>query len=165
MTTCDLRFPVLADFAHGSVAWAIQRYIEEMNGEHGKKAVRPLGQTQMYGLRGLQRPRLGTFQAAELGKRHIIEHCRERRATVSAATVCQDISYLAGALKYAGSAWDDCEDISAAPIVAAWPFLADAMDALSDEWVFAHLPTDERDSLLYLTDGGEREVVIMPMRL
>jgi integrase len=39
------------------------------------------------------------------------------------ATVNQDIATIRGVLKYAGSAWDDCEDVSDAAISAAMPFL------------------------------------------
>lgn len=46
----------------------------------------------------------------------------------------------------------------------AWEYLADALDALSGDWAFLHLPASPEDSL-YITDGEAREVVIMPMRI
>jgi hypothetical protein len=41
--------------------------------------------------------------------------------------------------------------------------VADALDALTGDWAFAHLP--RAGASLYLTDGGDHEVVIMPMRI
>jgi DNA polymerase-3 subunit beta len=43
-------------------------------------------------------------------------------------------------------------------------YVAEAFDALTGDWAFAHLP-QEPDQCLYLTDGGDHEVVIMPMRI
>lgn len=43
-------------------------------------------------------------------------------------------------------------------------YLAEAFDSLTGDWAFAHLP-DSPESSLYLTDGGDHEVVIMPMRI
>ena len=46
----------------------------------------------------------------------------------------------------------------------SWEYVVDAFDALAGDWVFAHLP-DSPEASLYLSDGGDHEVVIMPMRI
>jgi integrase len=109
----------LDDFKRGSVAWIIQRYIQETN----TPGMKPLGPSHLYTLRLLQRSPIGEKRAATLKKSDVIDHCRMRRATVCAATVNQDVTFLSGALKYAGSAWEDCEDVSVAAIEAARPTL------------------------------------------
>lgn len=111
------------EYADGTVAWIIQRYIEAMNGWGGKPAVKPLGDSHLIVLRLLQRSPIGLKIAAELRRQEVIEHCRWRSEKVQPATINQDVTYLSGALKYAGSAWDDCEAISDAAVAAAKPFL------------------------------------------
>ena len=107
----------------GSLAWLIERFINEMNGMDGRQAVRPLGPSHHYALKRLQRYELARMVAGEVRKQDIIEFCKWRRQSATSATVGQDVMYLSGVLKYAGSAWDDCEHISDAPITAAKPFL------------------------------------------
>ena len=111
------------NFKIGTVAWLIQRFINEMNGWDGKPPVRELGGSHEYILRRLQREPIGEKCASKLTKHDVIEHCKERIKAVCPATINQDITYLTGVLKYAPSAWDDCEDISDAAISAARPFL------------------------------------------
>jgi integrase len=101
-----------------TVAAIINRYIEEMDG-----GIRPLGESNRITLRRIQRHWIGSKVAAELDKKDIIEYCRERRKVVCPATVNGDLTSLTSALKYAGSAWDGYEDVSAAAIEAAKPFL------------------------------------------
>lgn len=95
-----------------------------MNGVDGMQGLKPLGTSHLYLLRALQRTAIGKKQADELKKGDIIEHCKARRtAGACPATVNQDITFIRGVLSYAGSAWDDCEDISPACITAAMPML------------------------------------------
>lgn len=108
----------------GTVAHLIERFVREMDGHDGKPAVRTLGVSQRYILRRLQTAPIGQIVAAALHRSQVIEHAKARIAAgVIPATVMQDVTYLAGVLKYAGSAWDDCEEISDAAIAAAKPFL------------------------------------------
>lgn len=125
----DVR-PTLEDFRPYSLAWVIERYIREMNGYDGKPPVRELGDSHEYILRSLQLDPIGAKMAPKLSKLDVIEHCKRRRAEltpqgtpVKPQTVQQDVTYLRGVLKYAGSAWDDCEDISDKAIKKALPFL------------------------------------------
>lgn len=119
--------PVLADFKPGTIGWCIQRYIETMTSEEMK----PLGASQVYTLRGVGASMLGGIKAEKLTKQDIIAYARWRRQQkiksterrVSAATCGQSVSFLGVVLKYAGAAWADCENVSAASIVAARPFL------------------------------------------
>jgi integrase len=102
----------------GTVAAIINRYIEEMDG-----GIRPLGESNRITLRRIQRHWLGAKVAAALDKRDIIDYCRERRKDVCPATINGDLTSLTSALKYAGSAWDDCEGVSDDAITDAKPFL------------------------------------------
>lgn len=107
-----------------TVTWVIERFIAEMNGTDGKPAVRTLGLSHWYSLKRLARAPIGSVLAPDLNKSDVIAHCRWRQAqNVLPQTVQQDVTYLTGALKYAGSAWDGCEDISDAAVAAAKPFL------------------------------------------
>jgi hypothetical protein len=96
----DIEEPKLTDYKKLSVAWCIQRFIEEMDG-----GVKPLGQSHRYILRMLQRSAIGTIGAMRLKRKDVIEHCKARQAQgVKPQTVQQDTTYLSGVLKYAGSA-------------------------------------------------------------
>lgn len=117
----DTTEPTLADFKPYTVGWLIQRFIDATRQQ---QTMKPLGESHLYLLRSLQNRAIAKKIAAKLRKQDIIEYCQMRRETVSPATVLHDISGLTGVLKYAGSAWDDCEDVSEAQIAAAKPFLA-----------------------------------------
>jgi integrase len=104
--------------AAGTVAFIIERYIAEMDG-----GIRPLGESNRITLRRIQRHWLGAKVAAALDKRDIIDYCRERRKDVVPATINGDLTSLTSALKYAGSAWDECENVSDDAITDAKPFL------------------------------------------
>lgn len=106
-----------------TVAQVIERFIRAMDGLDGEPPVKTLGQSHRILLQSLQRAPIGAKDARKLDRKDIIAHCQERRKTVKAATVNQDFTYLSGALNYAGSAWDDCDGISAASCTAAKPFL------------------------------------------
>lgn len=107
----------------GTLAFLISRFIVEMNGLDGKPPVHTLGKQHEYNLRRVQRTPLGAVIASQFTKKHFIDYCRERIATVCAATNNQDVSVVSGVLKYAGSAWDDCADVTDAAVRAAKPFL------------------------------------------
>lgn len=106
-----------------SVSWAIQWYIAAMNGEGGKRAVRPLGASHMYTLRNLQRMPIGKKDARKLTEEDIIEHAELRIKDVCAATINHDIGYLHGALKYVKAAPGGCKEIKASVIHDVRPFL------------------------------------------
>lgn len=113
--------PKLADFKPRTVAWILQRYIEEMPLINPEK---PLGLSHLYTLRRLQRWPIGAKVAADLKKFDVIDHCKARRAAgIQPQTINQDVTYLRGPLKFAPSGWDDCEDVSDAAITAAMPML------------------------------------------
>ena len=108
------------------VSELIGRYIDEMNGTNGQAGLKTLGETSYYKLRQLQRMPIGDKSAETLRKQDLIEHCRARvsKDGVCAATVMHDITGLSVVLRYAPSAWDDCEDVSHAVIEAARPMLS-----------------------------------------
>lgn len=112
------------EFTKGTVAWVIEKFIREMNGLDGQPAVKTLGVSHEYNLRARQKEPIGAVMALELDKSHVIAHCRKRQAAGALPqTVQQDVTYLTVALKYAGSAFDDCKGISDKAIDEAYPFL------------------------------------------
>lgn len=111
--------PLLADFEKGSVAWIIQRFIEDMTSPEMK----PLGRSELYTLRVIQRMEIGKKRAAALKKTDIADFARELRKERSASTVNQYVGYLSTAFKHARSAWDDCDDVKLEPIKDARSFL------------------------------------------
>ncbi len=115
--------PVLADFKEFTVAWAIQWFIDAMNGWSGKRAVKPLGDSHFYTLRRLQQSPISKKDARKLTEEDIIEHCQMRIETVVAATINQDVGYLHGALKYVRAAPGGCREIKASVIHDVRPFL------------------------------------------
>lgn len=128
----DFCRPTLDDFKDGTMARLIQRYIEEMNGWGGQPMIRELGEGHMYTLQAMQRaPHIGPKIAAALTEYDVIDHAKwrskqvtSRGSRVSAATINQDIAFLAGVLKYAPSAWADCKGvISDKPVAEAKPYL------------------------------------------
>ena len=107
----------------GSIGWLIERYIRSMNGLDTGKPVRVLGTSNVYTLKTLQKSPIGVVPALALTKHHVIDHCKVRRETVCAATIMHDVTALDVVLKYAPSAWDDCDGVSGAAVAAAKPFL------------------------------------------
>ena len=100
----DAEIIPLAPLLYGTVAWALQWYIDAMNGTGGKRAVKPLGGSHEYTLIRLQRQTIGAKDSRNLTEEDIIAHCEERINSVCAATINQDITYLHGALKYVRAA-------------------------------------------------------------
>jgi integrase len=113
----------LPERQEGTVAWVIERFIDEMNGTGARPAVRTLSASHFYTLRLLQRSPIGRIVAKALTHRDVIAHAQLRIKEVQPPTVLQDITFLTGALKYAGSAWEDCEGLSSGAIEAAKPYL------------------------------------------
>ncbi len=113
----------LADFTPFSVAWALQWYIEAMNGWSGKRPVKPLGTSHEYTLRRLQSSPIGKIDARKLTEEDVISHCEMRIKDVCAATINQDVGYLHGALKYVRAAPGGCKQIVAHVVPDVRPFL------------------------------------------
>lgn len=97
-----------------TVAEVIHRFVEEM------QDFRPLGLSHRLTLQRIARETLGPIKAVALKKQHIVAYCRER-SDICPATRQQYVTYLANALRYYGSAWD--EEVSDKAIAAAKPFL------------------------------------------
>ena len=158
--------PLLADFREGSVAWLIQRYLDEMNGWAGKPAVRPMLHSQLRTLRLIQRsPKLSAVSAPELREHHLIEHCKARVATGrKPATVQQDVTFLVGAYKYALPVWKDCGDLAPAlaALIAVKPFLA-KHNLIGRSQPRTERPTDEQHERLkayFAKQNGDRRTKI-----
>ncbi len=119
--------PMLSDFKVGTIAWLFQRYFEEMSAI-GK----PVGASQVYVMRAMARTFLGDRMAkAKTLKTDVKDYAKMRRQQlvkrtkrlVNPATIGQELGYLRSVLKYAASEWDDCEGITAAPVIEALPSL------------------------------------------
>lgn len=106
-----------------TLAALIGRFIDEMNGTNGMVGIKPLGESHLYALKRLSTYDIAQKAASELKKQDFIDFAKWRRTTVCPATANQDVCIIGGVLKYAGSAWEDCEDVSEAPISAARPLL------------------------------------------
>jgi integrase len=154
--------PMLEDFQNGTLARLIQRYIDDMRSPEMK----PLGASQLYTLRVIQRLQIGKKRAAGLKRTDVIDMCRDLRKERSPATVLQYVSAMRGALKHAISAWDDCEGISIAPIEDARPFL-EKHGIIGKSQPRTRVPTDEEiDALLAYyakpNERGKARVIRMP---
>lgn len=139
----------------------IDRFCNEMNGAEGQQGIKPLGVSHLYCLRRLQRAPIAEKQAHELKKHDIIEHVKARRAEgICGATAMHDITFLRGVLQYAPSAWDDCEDVSAAAITAALPVL-NKHGMIGKSTPRKRRPTDDELARLieYLTEQDKRSTV------
>lgn len=114
--------PSLEDFRPNTVAWLIQRVLDDLTDQ--PDARRPRG-THLYSLHAMQRYPIGKRTAHSLKRGDIIEFMKWRRKTAGASTANQTLCYLSGIFKYASAAWDDCENVSnaVAAIEAARPFL------------------------------------------
>ena len=130
-----------------TVAGLITRYITEKATSPEMKAC---GESQEYTLRAMARTALGLKQAVALTKADIIGYARMRRQQcvintkrlVTAMTAGKELSCLGVVLKYAASAWEDCEEVSVAAITAAHPFLVNN-GLISKGEPRSRRPTDE----------------------
>lgn len=125
----------------GSVAWVLERYYREFKER--------IGLSQMYTIRRMQKsPHIGPRVALKLVKSNIFDHAKMRlEQDVKPQTINQDMTYLRVALKYAGSAWEDCEGISDAAIVAALPFMK-SQGMISKSTPRDRLPEEQEIALL-----------------
>lgn len=109
--------PSLKDFPQGTVAWLIQKYIEEVSQD------KDFGPTHLYGLRALQRSPIGKRVASQLETSHLLQHCRWRKTKGACPATCmQDMTFLRGPLGYAKGAWG-MKDVTASVIKDAMPLL------------------------------------------
>ena len=114
-----------------------------MNGTQHMVGIKPLGESHYFTLRRIQRETIGQKIAGELKKSDIIDYARARRLKVCPASVTQDLTYLGGVLKYAGSAWDDCEEVSDSALRAARPMLV-KLQLVGKSSPRKQRPTDEQ---------------------
>lgn len=145
-----------------SVAWIIERFIRDMQSPEMK----PLGASQIYTLRAIQRHPIGLKNAPALKRQDVIDFCRDLRKKRNHSTVNQYLCFLGGALKHAGSAWDDCENVSVAAIEAARPFLV-KHTLIGKSTPRTRVPTEgELDALLAYYDKpnerGKARAIRMP---
>lgn len=146
----------------GTVYWLLDRYIAEMNGTNGQRAVKPLGESHECILRAIQRRPTAWKLATDLRRQDIVDLARELAKDRSPATVMQYISYLGGALKYAGSAWDDCEEVTAESVTAAKPFLQ-KNGFIGKSVPRKRVPTDDEiERLIAYFEGQKRRTIPMP---
>ena len=109
--------PLLSDFRDGTVAWLLQRYIDDVSMD------KEFCETHLYGLRALQKAPIGQKMAAKLEPHDLIEHMRARKKKGACPATCmQDITFLRGPLGYAKVGWG-MKDISAQVITDAMPLL------------------------------------------
>lgn len=118
--TLALLEPLLSDFKAFSVAWIIQRVIDETR---DNPSMKQHGETHLYSLRRLQREAIGTKDARTMTRQDVIEFAKHLRKTVKPCTVNQMLSYLGVVLDTASATWEDCEKVSREPIRKAMPFL------------------------------------------
>jgi len=102
----------------GSIAWAIQRYQQDM-----AAMKRPIGPSPRYNLGVVQRMPFGALKMKKLSKADVIAFATELRKTRSAATVGQYVGNVSGVLDWAGSAWAGYEEVSSAAVLAAKPLM------------------------------------------
>lgn len=114
--------------ARRTLAGLIERYLIEMNGTATTPGVKPVGASMVYTLRRVARDPIGQIDAEALKKGDFVDFARRLKARgLHQATAMQYMAYATGVLKYAGSApgaeWADCENVSAAAVEAAKPYL------------------------------------------
>src|SRR5690348_15818057 len=81
----------------GTVAWVLERVMNELNGWAGGRARRPMLASQIYTLRGLQRSaHVGAISCPAFVRHNLRAHChlRQERDGVGPATLGQDVNYL-----------------------------------------------------------------------
>ena len=90
-------------YADGSIADWIEKFIRDRNQPGG----RPIGTSQKYTLRQIQRATIAAKHHAEIKAVDFLNHCKARRASgVLPQTINQDMTYLSGVLKYALEIWE-----------------------------------------------------------
>lgn len=101
--------PMLSDFKEGSVAWMIQKYIDEKS----RPGRRPMGHSQKCTLRLVQRLPIGKVMGAALKPIDFIDHCAARIAgaypgkrAVKPPSAKQDMTFLVVVLRHAKDIWE-----------------------------------------------------------
>jgi integrase len=146
-----------------TVGALIERYIAEMD----LPGMKPLGPSHRYTLRVMaHRMPIGAKVAAQLRKTDILDMVKALRSDITAATAMQYFTFLRGVLKYAPSAWPDCENVSDAPLAAAKPTLV-KFGLIGKSIPRKRIPTEaELDALLayYTTPNrrGKKRSIRMP---
>lgn len=119
--------PILADFKVGTVAWLVQRVIDDV--QASPATIKQYGTSALFTLRRLQREPIGKVAVKEFAKHNVIEHCKFRRQGIAGrkgvcpATVKGDITALRGAINHAMDVFPDCEKLTLAPFEDAKKFL------------------------------------------
>lgn len=95
--------PLLSDFREDSLAWLIQKAIDESHQPGG----RAFGLSKGYTLRRLQKAPITAKIHTALKPTDFIDHCKARRAAGALPqTIQQDMTYLSGILKHAFEIWE-----------------------------------------------------------
>lgn len=167
VTVGFLRGRQLAGAATMKVKDLIERFITEMNGTETQVGVKPFlsSSSHLYALRRLQRTAFAEKDALALADDDYIEHIKERRKTVCAATAAQDLTFWRGVVQYARSAWKDCKGLSLAPLVDAMPTMK-RYGLVGKSTPRTRRPTlDEEQKLIeYLSHGDARsEIKVVPV--
>lgn len=100
----EYREPRLSDFKSGTIAWVVQRVIEDVA---ANPEMKQYGRTKMGRLRLLQQRLIGSKSAAKLTKQDIIEDIKSRRKTVGPATANHDIGCLKTSLVHHIATWEE----------------------------------------------------------
>lgn len=126
-----------------TIASLIDRYVVAV-AELG----RPVGTSSLFCLRRLQTEPIAKIVAAKLTKQDVVDHARMRIAVpVLPCTVLKDLTAISVVLKYAASAWDDCEGVTAAQLDLAKPFLG-KLELIGKSEPRSRRPTDEEHALI-----------------
>lgn len=95
----------------GTVAWSIELYLKDV-----WKLGKPVGESQAYSMRAIQRKPIGMKMVAKLDEDDFLLHCTERREQdkVCPATIMHDLSNMRVVFKYVRSARKSCRNFTAA---------------------------------------------------
>lgn len=112
----------LNEYAVGTIAWLIERYIRDM----ASPEMNQIGPSKRYTLRVLQRAQIGVKVAADLTRQDLIELARSLRAGTAGrkkalhqATVNGYLGALGVVFAHAIVEWDDCAKLTIAKFAEA----------------------------------------------
>lgn len=142
----------------------IERYVKDMNGTAEQPGIKPIGMGQLYVFRCLARDPIGAVVAEDLTKAQVIDLAKRRRQKVCPATTAHSINALRVLLKYAGAAWDDCENVSDAPVAAASAFMV-KHGLIGKSSPRTRVPTDEEIGALLAYYSVEKRAARMTIRM
>lgn len=147
-----------------SIAAIIERFIVAMDGTPEKNGLRTLGDSHRYALRAIQRTAFGQLDARKYKKQDVKDYCNWRFHTegVCAATINQNVCYVSGALEFAASEWDDCDDVTVKPIRKARKSLM-AHNLIGKGTRRKRVPTTDEIARLkaYLAEGDKTSKIRM----